>query len=93
MNGTRHCRRHCRNVKVATSVLFGPCAGVGWVALEPLSGQGAALVGLASMARGAFMESMEPQSTMQRLPSFESGGGVVRRPADGTARAAVLVRR
>jgi len=55
-------------------------------------GSGAAFVGLASMARGAFMEFMEPQSTMQRLPSFESGRGVVRRPADGTARAAVLVR-
>ena len=91
MNVTRRCRRHCRNVKVATSVLIGPCAGVGWVAVEPLSNPGAAgLVGLASMARGAFME---PQSTMQRLPSFESGRGVVRRPADGTARAAVLVRR
>jgi hypothetical protein len=92
VNVTRHCRRHCRNVKVATSVLFGPCAGVGWVALEPLSGPGAALVGLASMARGAFMEFMEPQSTMQRFPSFESGRDVVRRPADGTARVAVLVR-
>jgi hypothetical protein len=39
------------------------------------------------------MEFMEPQSTMQRFPSFESGRDVVRRPADGTAGAAVLVRR
>ena len=72
------------------SVLFGPCAGVGWVALDPLPGQDAASVGLVGLGRGAFIKSL---LTMQRLPSFESGCGVVRRPADVTARAAVLVRR
>jgi hypothetical protein len=34
------------------SVLFGPCAGVGRVVLDPLPGQDAALAGLAGMGRG-----------------------------------------
>jgi hypothetical protein len=72
------------------SVLFGPCAGVGWVALDPLPGRDAAAsVGLVGLGRGAFIKSL---LTMQRLPSFESGCGAVHRPADVTARAAVLVR-
>ena len=73
------------------SVLFGPCAGVGWVAPDPLPGRDAAAsVGLVSLGRVAFIRSL---LTMQRLPSFASGCGAVRRPADVTARAAVLVRR
>ena len=41
------------------SVLFGPCAGVNWVALDPLPGQdAAALVGPVSMERRVFMESL-----------------------------------
>ena len=74
-----------------TSVLFGPCAGVRRVALDPLPGpDAAALVGLVSMEREAFMESL---LNMQQLPSCESRRSVAPRPADVTARTAVLVRR
>jgi hypothetical protein len=52
------------------SILFGPCAGVRRVALDPLPGPAAALAGLVSMGREAFMESL---LNMQRLPSCESG--------------------
>jgi hypothetical protein len=53
------------------SILFGPCAGVRRVALDPLPGpDAAALVGLVSMGREAFMESL---LNMERLPSCESG--------------------
>jgi hypothetical protein len=52
------------------SILFGPCAGVRRVALDPLPGPDAALAGLVSMGREAFMESL---LNMQRLPSCESG--------------------
>jgi hypothetical protein len=52
------------------SILFGPCAGVRRVALDPLPGPDAALAGLVSMGREAFMESL---LNMQRLPPCESG--------------------
>jgi hypothetical protein len=53
------------------SILFGPCAGVRKVALDPLPDPDvAALAGLVSMGREAFMESL---LNMQRLPSYESG--------------------
>jgi hypothetical protein len=53
------------------SILFGPCAGVRKVALDPLPDpDAAALAGLVSMGREAFMESL---LNMQRLPSCESG--------------------
>jgi hypothetical protein len=74
-----------------TSVLFGPCAGVRRVALDPLPGpDAAALVGLVSMEREAFMKSL---LNMQRPTSFQFGRSVAHRPADVTARTAVLVRR
>jgi hypothetical protein len=72
------------------SILFGPCAGVRWVALDPLPGPDAALADLVSMGREAFMESL---LNMQRLPSCEAGRSVAHRPADVTARTAVLARR
>jgi len=53
------------------SILFGLCAGVRRVALDPLPNpDAAALAGLVSMGREAFMESL---LNMQRLPSCESG--------------------
>ena len=53
------------------SILFGPCAGVRKVALDPLPDpDAAALAGLVSMGREAFMESL---LNMQRLPPCESG--------------------
>jgi hypothetical protein len=73
------------------SILFGPCAGVRWVALDPLPGpDAAALADLVSMRRKAFMASL---LNMQRLPSCESGRSVAHHPADVTARTAVLGRR
>jgi hypothetical protein len=73
------------------SILFGPCAGVRWVALDPLPGpDAAALADLVSMRREAFMASL---LNMQRLPSCESGRSVAHHPADVTARTAVLGRR
>lgn len=73
------------------SILFGPCTGVRKIALDPLPGpDAAALVGLVSMGRETFMESL---LNMQRMPLFEPGRGAVHRPADVTARTAVLVRR
>jgi hypothetical protein len=72
------------------SILYGPCAGVRRVALDPLPGPDAALASLVSMGREAFMESL---LNMQRLPSCESERSVAHRPADVTARTAVLVRR
>ena len=73
------------------SILFGPCAGVRRVALDPLPGPDtAALTSLVSMGREAFMESL---LNMQRLPSCESGRSGAYRPTDVTARTAVLVRR
>jgi hypothetical protein len=74
-----------------TSVLFSLCTGVRRIALDPLPGlEAAALVGLVSMGREAFIESL---SNMQRLPSFESGRSIVRSQADVIARTAALVRR
>ena len=73
-----------------TSVLFGPCAGVRRVALDPLPGpDAAALASLVSMEREAFLEAL---LNMQQLRSCESGRSVAHRPADLTARTAVLLR-
>jgi hypothetical protein len=67
-----------------TSILFGPCAGVPRVALDPLPGPGAAaLAGLVSMEREAFVESL---LNTQLLPQFESRHSAVHRPADITGR-------
>ena len=67
-----------------TSILFGPCAGVSRVALDPLPGPGAAaLAGLVSMEREAFVESL---LNTQLLPQFESRRSAVHRPADVTGR-------
>jgi hypothetical protein len=67
-----------------TSILFGPCAGVPRVALDPLPGPGAAaLAGLVSMEREAFVESL---LNTQLLPQFESRHSAVHRPADVTGR-------
>jgi hypothetical protein len=73
------------------SILFGPCAGVRRVALDPLPGPDAAtLADLVSMGREAFMESL---LNMQRPRSCESERRVAHRPANATARTAVLERR
>ena len=72
------------------SILFGPCAGVRWVALDPLPGpDAAALADLVAVGREAFMASL---LNMQRLPSCESGRSVAHHPAGVTARTAVLGR-
>ena len=72
------------------SILFGPCAGVRRVALDPLPGpDAAALASLVSMGREAFLEAL---LNMQQLRSCESGRSVAHRPADLTARTAVLLR-
>ena len=67
-----------------TSILFGPCAGVPRVALDPLPGpDAAALAGLVSTEREAFVESL---LNTQLLPQFESRRSAVHRPADVTGR-------
>ena len=67
-----------------TSILFGPCAGVPRVALDPLPGPGAAAWdGLVSMEREGFVESL---LNTPLLPQFESRRSVVHRPADITGR-------
>lgn len=51
-----------------TSVLFGPCAGVGRVVLDPLPSPFAkALMGLVSMRREAFMETYLSTETSRPL--------------------------
>ena len=65
-----------------TSILFGPCVGVPRVALDPLPGpDAAALAGLVSMEREAFMESL---LNIQLLPPFEHRRGAVLHPANLT---------
>lgn len=67
-----------------TSILFGPCVGVPRVALDPLPGpDAAALAGLVSTEREAFVESL---LNTQLLPQFESRRSAVHRPADVTGR-------
>jgi hypothetical protein len=74
-----------------TSVLFGPCAGVRRVALDPLPGpDAAALVDLVSMGRGAFMEAYLKNEETSPLAT---GPGHRRRQAGVIARRATLERR
>jgi hypothetical protein len=73
-----------------TSVLFGPCAGVRRVALDPLPGQdAAALVGPLSMERGVFIESL-----LEKRGDLTVGHGSEhsRRQGDVIARRATLRR-
>ena len=72
-----------------TSVLFGPCAGVRRVALDPLPGQDAALVGSVSMERGVFIESL-----LKKRGDLTIGHGSEhsRRQGDVIARRATLRR-
>jgi hypothetical protein len=72
-----------------TSVLFGPCADVLRVALDPLPSPDAALVGLVSMEREAFMESYLKNEESWRLAT---GSGHCRRQGDVIARRATLER-
>jgi hypothetical protein len=67
-----------------TSILFGPCVGVPRVTLDPLPDpDAAALAGLVSTEREAFVESL---LNTQLLPQFESRRSAVHRPADVTGR-------
>ncbi|MGH3148338.1 MAG: hypothetical protein ACRDTR_21355 [Rubrobacter sp.] len=73
-----------------TSVLFGPCAGVDRVVLDPLPGQFArALMDLASVGREAFMETYLKSGESWRLAA---GLGHGRRQAAAIARRATLER-
>lgn len=56
------------------SILFGPCAGIGRVALDPLPGSCGALNDLVSVDREAFMKFIEatPRSGLDR-PSGIAG--------------------
>ncbi|MBA2375827.1 MAG: hypothetical protein M3494_14620 [Actinomycetota bacterium] len=62
------------------SVLFGPCAGVRRVVLDPLPAPYAALNGLVSVERKAFMEFIEasprPGMESDRKPIRRFGAGV-----------------
>ncbi len=59
------------------SVLFGPCAGVGWVVLDPLPGpDGAALNGLLSVERGTFAQFAANQGYAGIWSSTGSGNRV-----------------
>jgi len=74
-----------------TSVLFGLCAGVDRVVLDPLPGLGAeALMDLASMGRETFMESYLKNKESSPLAA---GLGRRRRQAALIARRATLERR
>ena len=72
------------------SILFGPCAGVRRVALDPLPGQdAAALVGPVSMERRVFMESLlEKRGDL----TFGHGHEHSRRQGDVIARRVTLKR-
>lgn len=65
------------------SVLFGPCAGVGWVALDPLPGpDGALWNGLLSMNRAAFTEFAANQGYGSIWSSTGSGNRIGGRSPD-----------
>lgn len=71
-----------------TSILFGPCAGVGRVVLDPLPGPFArALMDLASMGREAFVESY---SKNEKASPLATGTGHRRRQGDVISRRATL---
>ena len=85
----------CWQVKETTagelaSILFGPCAGVGRVVLDPLPGPFAErLMDLVSMGRKAFMESYLKDEETSPLAT---GSGHRRRQVDVIARTATLER-
>ena len=65
------------------SILFGPCAGVGWVALDPLPGpDGTLLNGLLSMGRKAFTQFAANQGYGGIWGSSGSGNRVGGRSPD-----------
>jgi hypothetical protein len=73
-----------------TSVLFGPCAGVGWVVLDPLPAPFAeVLMDLASMGREAFVETHLKSGEFRRLAA---GRGHRLRQGDLIARRVTLER-
>ncbi len=71
-----------------TSILFGPCVGVGRVVLDPLPGPFArALIDLASMGREAFVESY---SKNEETSPLATGSGHGRRKGAVISRRAML---